>query len=48
VTYENEVYGDRKNFLARYHVYNGFENSSEFNEYLSILLDWESKPQKSH
>lgn len=40
LTFNQAVYGGFKNFLPRYYVFKGFENSEEFNSYLQMLLDW--------
>lgn len=44
---EDAVYGGQKNFIPRHYVFKGFQNSEEFNEYLSILMLWEKEPSKS-
>ena len=41
--YNDAVYGSYMNFKPRHHVFEGFKDSEEFNQYLSTLMEWKEE-----
>ena len=42
LSFKDAVYGGPLGFVDRHYVFKGFQSSDEFNEYLQILMEWET------
>jgi hypothetical protein len=47
LNFQDAVFGEAQGFISRHYVFKGFQNSDEFNEYLKILMDWETDTSRA-